>query len=168
MGGLLAQWFSGGPGSAAGGVLLLFACLVFLVLGAALAVIDARTHRLPNRLVGSMTALVLPSLVLAAFLAGEPARVARTLLAACAVGALFLVTHLISPAALGFGDVKLVPALGALVGFLSWGHVVLAFTAGILLAGLQAMVVMLGTRDRRAHIAFGPALIVGTALAALV
>ncbi|RKW70618.1 prepilin peptidase [Galactobacter caseinivorans] len=162
---LAGELTHGGPGHLVALVLVALACAVFLVAGAVLAVTDARTHRLPNPWVLTLNAGVIPALVVAGLLAGDPGRSLRTLVAALAAGALFLLVHLLAPAGLGFGDVKMVPALGAIAGCLSWGHVLLAATVAILLAGVQAAVVLLIKRDRRAHIAFGPALLLGTALA---
>lgn len=147
--------------------LVLLACGVFLVAGTVLAVTDARTHRLPNRWVLTLNVGVIPALLVAGLLTGDPGRSLRTLLAALAAGGLFLLVHVLAPSGLGFGDVKMIPALGALAGFLSWGHVFLAITLAILIAGVHAAVVLLIKRDRRAHIAFGPALLLGTAVALL-
>lgn len=162
---LLGELSRAGPGGIVALVLVGIACVAFLGAGTVLAVTDARTHRLPNRWVLTLSVGVIPPLLVAGLYAGDPGRSLRALLAAVAAGALFLLVHLLAPSGLGFGDVKLIPALGALAGFLSWGHLFLAVTLAILIAGVHAAVVLLIKRDRRAHIAFGPALLLGTALA---
>lgn len=162
--GELAGW--GGVGIVAT-ILVVIALLAFVVLGGALVAIDATTHRLPDRLVLPLNAVVIPALVIAALVIQDWGGAARTLAGGAAAGGLFLMVHLLAPRALGFGDVKLVPALGALSAWLSWGHLLLAGVLGLFLAGLLATAVLIIKRDRKAHIAFGPPLILGTALALL-
>ncbi|HSB39475.1 MAG TPA: prepilin peptidase, partial [Gaiellaceae bacterium] len=112
-----------------GPALLLSACAAALVLvrtgasswsvvaalGAAslawVAVIDAETRLLPNRIVLPATALVL-----AAALLLDPARFAGHALAAVAAGGFLLAAAALRPGDLGMGDAKLALLLGALLG----------------------------------------------------
>jgi leader peptidase (prepilin peptidase)/N-methyltransferase len=87
---------------------LAFVCLV-------LAVIDATTRLLPNRITYPAFPAIL-SLLLASVGLGGLGRLARGLLAALAVGAFFLLLALISPRGMGLGDVKLAPTLGLTLG----------------------------------------------------
>jgi leader peptidase (prepilin peptidase) / N-methyltransferase len=137
---------------------LAFVCLV-------LAVIDARTRLLPNRVTYPAFPVVLGLLLLASVGLGDLGRLARGLLAAVAVGALFLLLALISPRGMGLGDVKLAPTLGLALGWLSWGTVAVGVFAGFLLgalAGLAAIVVLGLTR--KSLLPFGPWLVAGTLL----
>lgn len=157
--------------AAAGGLgalacsLLILACLAFLYYGSRLAVADAREHLLPDRFTLPLNTVVLVGCIAAALVSGRAPVAGRVVVCAAIATAAFLAVHLISPATLGFGDVKLVPALGGITGLLSWGHPVLAFVLAILVAGVHALIVMVVKRDRKAHIAFGPALLVGTTIA---
>jgi leader peptidase (prepilin peptidase)/N-methyltransferase len=140
---------------------LAFVCIV-------LAVIDASTRLLPNRVTYPAFPAVLGLLLLASVGLGDLGRLARGLLAAVAVGALFLLLALISPRGMGLGDVKLAPTLGLALGWLSWGTVAVGVFAGFLLgalAGLAAIVVLGLTR--KSLLPFGPWLVAGTLLGVL-
>jgi len=161
---LVGEWLAAGQGMAVAFALL--AVAVLLGCGAPLAWIDARTRRLPDRLTRPLAAALIPSCLIAGMSAGEPGRALRSLLGALGAGLLFLALHALSPGSLGFGDVKLVPSLGAITALVSWGNLLLAGVAAALIGGAHAAVVMALRREARAHIAFGPALVVG-AVAAL-
>jgi leader peptidase (prepilin peptidase)/N-methyltransferase len=72
-----------------------------------------------------------------------------------------LLLHLVSPSAMGFGDVKLAVVLGAAVGVLDWQ---LAVPALALAAGATATV---GVVTRARTIPFGPGLLAGALVATL-
>lgn len=135
-------------------------------IGVWLVVIDARTHRLPNRIVlPTLAALVL--LVLVDGLAtGETDRMLRALLGGLALGVFYAVMHLISQQGMGGGDVKLAAVIGLVLAWHGWQTLVLGAAAAFLLGALYAIALMLLRRaDRRTHIAFGPWMILGAALA---
>ena len=140
---------------------LAFVCLV-------LAVIDASTRLLPNRITYPAFPIVLGLLLVASVGLGDPGRLARGLLAAAAVGAFFLALALISPQGMGLGDVKLAPTLGLALGWLSWGAVVFGVFAGFLLGGLAglAAIGLLGL-TRKSLLPFGPWLVTGALLGVL-
>lgn len=137
--------------------------IVFGVWGAILAIVDARTHRLPN-------ALVLPAypvglaLLIVAETTGAQAAGLPTALGAMLTGfAVFFGIAMISPGALGGGDVKLAGALGLMLGWLGWNALGVAAVATFLLAGAYAVVAMLARRAARdTRIAFGPFLVMGS------
>jgi leader peptidase (prepilin peptidase) / N-methyltransferase len=138
-----------------------FVCLV-------LAVIDATTRLLPNRITYPAFPVVACLLLLASVALGDLGRLGRGLLAAASVGAFFLLLALISPRGMGLGDVKLAPTLGLALGWLSWGAVVVGvFTAFLLggLVGLGAML-LLGL-SRKSLLPFGPWLVTGALLGVL-
>jgi leader peptidase (prepilin peptidase) / N-methyltransferase len=140
---------------------LAFVCLV-------LAVIDAGTRKLPNRLTYPAFPVVLGLLLVASVGLGDLGRLARGLLAAVAVGAFFLALALISPRGMGLGDVKLAPTLGLALGWLSWGAVAVGVFAGFLLGGLAglAAIGLLGL-TRKSLLPFGPWLVTGALLGVL-
>jgi leader peptidase (prepilin peptidase) / N-methyltransferase len=120
-----------------------------LIVLAALAGIDLRARVLPNRIIG-------PAMLaaLAWQLAFSPDRVAECLLAALGVGVFLFVTCLLSPGALGMGDIKLAALLGLALG----AQVVAALTIGFLAAVPAAVAVLIagGSGARRTAIPFGP------------
>ena len=66
-------------------------------------------------------------------------------------------------------DVKLAPALGLALGWLSWGTVAVGVVAGFLLGGLAGLGGMLALGlSRTARLLFGPWLVVGALLGVLV
>jgi leader peptidase (prepilin peptidase)/N-methyltransferase len=140
---------------------LAFVCVV-------LAVIDATTRLLPNRITYPAFPVVLGLLVVASVGLGDLGRLVRGLLAALAVGGFFLALALISPRGMGLGDVKLAPTLGLALGWLSWGAVVLGVFAGFLLGGLAGLgaIALLGL-TRKSLLPFGPWLVTGALLGVL-
>jgi leader peptidase (prepilin peptidase)/N-methyltransferase len=135
---------------------------------AALAVIDQRTHRLPNRLVLPSIAAVGPLVVAASLVAGEPDRALGAVLGGAGLFALYLALALASRGQLGMGDVKLAALLGLLLGALPWPAWPLGLLAGFVLGALAAVVgLALRRTTLRSPIAFGPSMIVGAWLAVL-
>jgi leader peptidase (prepilin peptidase)/N-methyltransferase len=68
-----------------------------------------------------------------------------------------LILALIARGALGLGDVKLAFLLGLFVGYLGWGHLVVAVLGAFILGGLVALVLLLTRRaSRKDSIPFGP------------
>jgi leader peptidase (prepilin peptidase)/N-methyltransferase len=131
-----------------------------------LAVTDARTHRLPDRLHASALVLLVPLLVLAALAAGEPSALVQSL--ACGLLPLVVVylAALAAPGSVGLGDAKLLLVLGLGLGSLSVGAAVAGPVIGVVLAGLVSLVGVLTRRiGARSHVPLGPPLVVGAALA---
>jgi leader peptidase (prepilin peptidase) / N-methyltransferase len=139
-----------------------FVCLV-------LAVIDAATRLLPNRITYPAFPVVAGLLLVASLGLGELGRLGRGLLAAASVGGLFLLLALLSPHGMGVGDGKLAPTLGLALGWLSWGTVAVGMVAGFLLGGLAGLGGMLALGlSRTSRLPFGPWLVVGALLGVLV
>jgi leader peptidase (prepilin peptidase) / N-methyltransferase len=140
---------------------LAFVCVV-------LSVIDATTRLLPNRITYPAFPAIAVLLLVASLGVGDLGRLVRALVAAAAVGLLFLALALISPRGMGLGDVKLAPTLGLALGWLSWPAVAVGLFSAFLLGGmigLGAMAVLhLG---RKALLPFGPSLAAGALLGVL-
>ncbi|MEO6653455.1 MAG: A24 family peptidase [Ilumatobacteraceae bacterium] len=132
---------------------------VALSVAALAAWVDLRSRRIPDELVGLA---VLPSVgsAVAALVTGGGA--ARLLAVVFGIGILalpLLVIHLVSPTAMGFGDVKLAVALGAAIGLVD---PVLGLIALCMASALTAAV---GIATGRGALPFGPALVIGTVMA---
>jgi leader peptidase (prepilin peptidase) / N-methyltransferase len=113
------------------------AAAVFVAALLAIAVVDIRERRVPNR-------IVLPAFVavLALHTIGDPSW--EWAAAAAAAFAVLLVLALLKPAGLGMGDVKLTLLLGAMLG----RNVLIALVVGLAAAALPSLVLILrGRRD---------------------
>ena len=102
--------------TAAGAVLEVLAWLTFLGLGIALAVIDARTRRLPNRLVALLTAGGALFFTSAAIVEQNLPALWRALAGLGISFAIYLVISLAARGGLGAGDVKLAAPGGLYLG----------------------------------------------------
>jgi leader peptidase (prepilin peptidase)/N-methyltransferase len=127
-----------------------------MVWSVALARVDFREHRLPDR-------LTIPAIPIAlGFLAlNRPQNLGFAVTAAVAVMALGLVAHWVVN--LGLGDVKLVPTVVIIVSNAENPAENLAewFAGMAILGGIHAAIHISITRDRRSHIPFGPAMLGG-------
>ena len=122
------------------------------------AVIDVEQRRLPDTwviaaIVGLATTLAVGSAIGAAN--GSEAGAVDVAGGAIAMAVPVLILHLVSPASMGFGDVKAAIVLGAAVGTIDWR---LGAIALCLAAALGATV---GLVTRRRTIPFGPFLVAG-------
>jgi leader peptidase (prepilin peptidase) / N-methyltransferase len=122
----------------------------------ALSIYDVRHRRLPNLLTLPGAGVIL----LAAALAG---RGLPALAGAAALTGMYLLVHLVAPAAMGAGDVKLAIGLGGLAGAFGVGVWFVAALAAPLLTALWGMVVM---RHGVRTVPHGPSMCLATAAAA--
>lgn len=138
------------------------AYVVFALTGVALAIIDARTHRLPNALVLPLWAVC--ALLLAASTAtgssAEP--LLRALLGSVVLFAAFLALRIASPRGMGGGDVKLAGVVGMLLAWIGWEVLIVGVAAGFVLGGLYGAILLASRRaNRRTAIAYGPWMLAG-------
>jgi len=133
-----------------------------------LAVVDLRTLRLPNAVTLTSYPVVALLLLLPAAIDGRWSDYGRAALAGAVLLALYLVLHLVNPAGMGLGDVKLSGPLGALLGWISWNALLWGALAGFLLGAVAGLVLIaLRRAGRRSEIPFGPWMLAGTWLAIL-
>jgi leader peptidase (prepilin peptidase)/N-methyltransferase len=159
---LVAAWavWASGPSWAAP------AFVVVAVAGAALGVVDARTHRLPDAVTLPATVAVALLLGLAAVADGDAGRCARAAAGAVVLGVAYLLLHLVNRRGLGLGDVKLAVLLGLPAGWAGWDVVWWAGVLPFLLGGLAALALVLARRaSRHTALAFGPWMLAGAAAA---
>src|SRR4051812_23618909 len=126
---------------------------------AALTVYDVRQRRLPNALTvpGAMAVLVV------AALSGHGP---SALLGGIALAALYLLVHLIAPAAMGAGDVKLALGVGALTGAFGVDAWVIAAVGAPLLTAVWGLLILRPGRNRaRVTVPHGPSMCAATAAA---
>lgn len=142
------------------------AYLVFFTALLAVSAIDLELNIIPNRIIYPTIFLCGPLLAGAAVAEGDPGRLGEALVGAAAAWAALLVIHLISPAGMGFGDVRLAFVLGLFLGWLELRLVLIGLFLGFLLGSvLGALMIAVGRRGRKDHIPFGPFLAGGAALA---
>jgi leader peptidase (prepilin peptidase)/N-methyltransferase len=133
-----------------------------------LAFIDAAVRRLPDRLTIPAYAGTAALLLLAAATSGHWPTLLRAALGGLALAGFYLALLLISPSAMGLGDVKLATSLGTLLAWFGWRPLIAGGFAGFLLAGLFAVALVLsGRATRKQQIPFGPFMILGAFLVIL-
>lgn len=157
---LLFARFAGRPALAA------FAVLA--VLGVALAAIDIAVHRLPDKLTLPGYPVLLALLGVAAVIGHDAAALLRALLAALALAASYLLLAVIRRGQLGGGDIKLAGLTGLALGWLGWPAVIFGTAFGFAASGLVSLGLLAARRiTLRGEICFGPFLLGGALLAAL-
>ncbi|MDN4597342.1 prepilin peptidase [Leifsonia virtsii] len=149
-------------GSLAGAVVVLVAYLCFAGLSVALTLIDLDVHRLPDALV--LPGLVVGTLLLGvgSLLAGDPGAILRALVGAGLLFAFYLVTALVKPGGMGFGDVKLAALIGLYLAYQGWSSLVVGAFAAFVVGGVVAIALLALRRlGRRDGIPFGPWMLLG-------
>ena len=122
----------------------------------ALSVYDIRERRLPN-------VLTLPGAAAILGVAAVLGRGLPALVGAAALALLYLVVHLLAPAAMGAGDVKLAVGVGALTGAFGVDVWALAALAAPLLTAVWAIVAIIGRS--RPTVPHGPSMSIASAAA---
>lgn len=135
------------------------ACACVLAWFTALTVYDVRQRRLPN-------ALTLPGAAVVLAVAVATGRGVPALIGAVALAVFYLGVHLVAPAGMGAGDVKLAIGIGALTGTFGVDAWVLAALGAPLLTALWAVAVAF--RGRAATVPHGPSMCAAAAVAVAV
>jgi leader peptidase (prepilin peptidase)/N-methyltransferase len=134
------------------------------------SVIDLQVQRIPDRITFPTFALSVPAIVAVSVHLDATDRIPAAFIGAVAYFFFLFVTHMIYPAGMGFGDVKLAAVMGLYLGWLGWtdalpvaGPLRLVFYAlmlGCILGVVFGLAVQIATR-RRGAFPFGPALALG-------
>lgn len=144
----------------------------YLVLTAALVAIsavDLERYIVPNRILYPALFIVAPLLVVAAAVDDGWPDLARAAIGGALGFVAMLAIHLVNPAGLGFGDVRLSGLLGVGLGWLGLGHVALGLFLGFLGAAVTGVgLIALGGRSGKDKVPFGPFLAGGAMIAILV
>ena len=151
----VALWFQFGASPA------LPAFCYLVVIGVALAFIDARHQRLPNLLTlpSYPAALVLLGIG-AVFVPGGGRHFVDALIGMAAAWLFFVLQAFIYPAGIGWGDVKLSGVLGLYLGWFGASALLIGVFGGYLLAAVTAVGLLLaGRATRKSLLPFGPFLL---------
>ncbi len=159
----IAAWVGAAAGlvTAAAGLIPLAVVWVLVGTGVSVAFVDLVYRRIPTPLVvfaGGVTVAV------AAVAGAHDASLGPVVIAAAGaglVGGVFLVVHLVTPAGLGFGDVRLAAVTGALTALGADQLTAAAAAAGVAAVAATAVMVVSG----RPTVAFGPYLIAAAIVA---
>lgn len=145
-------------------------CLAIFAIGSVwLSIIDFREKRLPNKLVWPLNISLAVLLGIHAVLNQSADAYLRSLLAATTCFACFFLLRFISPASLGFGDVKLSIAIGLMLGYLGWLQVLNGVLFGFLAASAFALIgLALRKFKLKDSLAFGPFMLIGAWIALLI
>ena len=121
--------------------------------------VDLIERRLPNRLVAAAALVGVTTLVAEVVVSDLSVAPADLLLGALGMAGPLLLAHVVSPAAMGFGDVKVGVVTGSAVGLVD---PILGLAA---LAIGSAATALVGVMRRRRTLAFGPGLLGGAIIA---
>lgn len=146
-------------------LLVVAAHAALLCVGIRLVVIDARTHRLPDRIVLPALAAVAVLALIDAAATGQWATFVRAGAGMLVLGGFYVLLRAVSHAGLGGGDVKLAAVIGLVLGWHGWQALAVGAASAFVLAALYAIVLMaLRRADGSTRIAFGPWMIAGTVI----
>ena len=133
--------------------------------GAQLSIVDFKSHRLPNQLVGWFTATQILIVAVISWMASDLDRFGTALGIAGVTTIVYLLLYLVSRGSLGMGDVKFAFPLGLCVGWYSANQWLVAIFVSFLIAGLVAVIGLVTKRiTRKSRLAFGPYMFLGTFL----
>jgi len=140
------------------------AYLAWAIVGTTIAVVDAHTRLIPNKLVAVGLAAAVPLLLLAD--TAGPGSALRALAGAVAAFTVYALLNLLAPAAMGMGDVKFAPYLGAHLAFVNWTAWTRGLLAGFFVQAAIITVLIVARRvERRSMVPHGPAMWIGALLA---
>ncbi|ACL40597.1 peptidase A24A prepilin type IV [Pseudarthrobacter chlorophenolicus A6] len=141
------------------------AFLFLAILGVQLARIDFSLHLLPNPLVLALLAGGIALLLAPSTVNQHADNMLRALLGMVILFAGYLILGLISPGAIGMGDVKLAAPVGLYLGYLGWTHLLYGGLLGFILNGVVTIaVVAQKSRKDATEVAHGPSML-GSVLA---
>ncbi|WP_245880482.1 prepilin peptidase [Streptomyces zhaozhouensis] len=127
-----------------------------------LATVDLAVQRLPDVLTLPLAVGLAVGLGICAPLPGAEGSWPRALLAALVLTVVYFVLFLVNPRGMGFGDVKLAPSIGLILGWYGWDHVFFGTFVGFALAAGYGLVLMVtGRASRRTAVPFGPFMALG-------
>ncbi|WP_258060973.1 prepilin peptidase [Arthrobacter sp. 4R501] len=146
----------------------LAAFVLLAVLGVQLARIDFSLHLLPNPVVVFLFLGGLSLFLVSVLAESQWASLFRALAGAAIMFVIYLILGLISPGAIGMGDVKLAGPVGLYLGYLGWTQLLYGGLLGFVLNGVVTLFVVRRNRTERAsEVAHGPSMLAAAAGVAL-
>ena len=140
----------------------------FAIISVPLAIIDLRTHRLPNRLTLPAYPIVAVGVALPAIADARWSDLTRAAIGAVCLLGVYGLLHVINPAGMGLGDVKLAGPMGALLAWVSWSVLLVGTFLGFALGAVVGLLLLATKRvGRKSALAFGPYMLAGAWLAIL-
>jgi leader peptidase (prepilin peptidase)/N-methyltransferase len=128
--------------------------------------VDLAVHRLPDRVTYPAAVVCAAAFLADAVVLGTWPSLLRAALAAAAAFGVAALVAAISPAGLGFGDVKLLGLLGLVLGWVGWDALLTGVFLGLVVGALAAGTLLVTRRAGwRTALPFGPPLLLGAALA---
>ncbi|WP_401000844.1 prepilin peptidase [Agromyces sp. GXQ0307] len=142
------------------------ALLALAAAGVALSIVDLTEKRLPNAMVFPTLLAVAVLLMLASALTGEWLALAWAAAGSAGMFLFYFVLALISPKAMGMGDVKFALPLGLALGWFGWVMWVAGLFGAFLVGGIVAIVALALRRvTLKGSVPFGPSMLAGAVLA---
>jgi leader peptidase (prepilin peptidase)/N-methyltransferase len=128
-----------------------------------LSVIDIDLFLLPKRIVWPLVFATGALMAVAAAVDGDAESLKRAVISGFAGFGALLVLHIISPAGMGFGDVRLAALIGLDLGWLGGEQVVVGIFSGFVFAAAVGIALLITRRKKgRDPVPFGPFLALGT------
>lgn len=146
--------------------LVLLGYLLFFTAAVALAAIDLVTLRLPDRIVGPLLMISLVIVVVASLLNHDAVQIRFAIIGGAVYFGFLLLAHLVMPAGMGFGDVKLSAVMGLFVGWVTVDGLsavtatLYAMIIGFVVGSAAGIVVFAFRRGSKPY-PFGPFLLFG-------
>jgi leader peptidase (prepilin peptidase)/N-methyltransferase len=143
-------------------LVLLIALLYLAGLSVVLALIDADTQILPNRIVFPSYFVAATLLGVAGVLSQDYVSILRAAFGMAILWVAYMAVALISNGGIGFGDVKLAGLIGLYLGYSGWGALITGTFAAFALGGIFGLVLIVSRRaNRKSGIPFGPWMLAG-------
>lgn len=152
-----------GAGAGLAPLPLVAAAVVYMVVGAGVAWIDWDVHRVPDAVTRLWAPAVAVVVVVSAAVTGDWRMLLWSLVGAGVLGGVFLMMALFT--SMGLGDVKLAAITGLVVGPLGWNGLFTAVLGAYLVGAVVAVVLLARGAPGRSHLAFGPWIVAGAAIA---
>jgi len=146
-------------------LVLIVVHLGLLLVALSLIAVDIAEHRLPDRIVMPLFAVLLLLVLADAVWSAEAGPLRRATLGALLLAGFYAMLRALSRGGMGGGDVKLAAVIGLVLGWHGWRSFAVGAAAAFVLGALAAVVLLLGRRaHRETRIAFGPWMILGAVI----
>lgn len=147
------------------GLLATIGLCFFVFIGVLLSIIDTKTQTLPTGTILVGLSVVIPFLTAASLLTGNNPQIQSMLIGSFATLGFYGLIWLIRPDALGFGDVRLALLTGAVLGWISFGSVIVGvLLTYFIMCAVFLPLMLLGKVTNKTVVPMGPWIILGSTL----